>query len=337
MLRTLLLRASRSRFLESQARNRSLVRRAVRRFLPGERLEEALEACRDLAGRGIPAVLTCLGEDVVSEEEADAAARGYREAVDSIRENGLDVHVSVKPTHLGLDLGFESTAERMEALLAAAEGAGIPLWLDMEDASYVDRTLDLYRRLLLRAGPRVGVCLQAYLHRTPMDLEEVLAAGGRIRLVKGAYRESADPALQDRAEVDGAFLALAERLAREPLEEPGLRHVLGTHDLGLLERLGLGPLGGAPQGSGPQGDGSGRGGPQQGGPHEGGNGSSPPDGGPLSVQMLYGIQEGAWDALVRRDIPFRVLISYGAHWYPWFMRRLAERPSNLRFVLGRHR
>jgi len=187
-----------------------------------------------------------------------------------------------------------------------AMGSQVPLWLDMEDATYVDRTLDLYRRLLLRAGPRVGICLQAYLHRTPMDLAEVLAAGGRIRLVKGAYRASAAHALQDRAAVDGAFLVLPERLAREPLTEPGLRHVLGTHDPGLLERLGLGPTG-----------------------------NGPPESGPLSVQMLYGIQEDAWDALVRRDIPFRVLISYGAHWYPWFMRRLAERTSNLRFVLGR--
>jgi proline dehydrogenase len=322
MLRATLLRASRSRFLESQARKRSLVRRAVRRFLPGERLDEALEACRELAGREIPAVLTCLGENVVSDEEADAAASGYREAVTSIQENGLDVHISVKPTHLGLDLGFESTAERMEALLEVAEGAGVPLWLDMEDASYVDRTLGLYRRLFLRAGPRVGICLQAYLHRTPMDLEEVLAAGGRVRLVKGAYRESSTHALQDRAAVDGAFLAMAERLAREPLGGPGLRHVLGTHDLGLLERLGLGAH-----------DADAR----KAGAHGGGNGSPPRDGGPLSVQMLYGIQEDAWDGLVRRDIPFRVLISYGAHWYPWFMRRLAERPSNLRFLMGRHR
>ena len=326
MLRALLLRASRSRFLESQARKRSLVRRGVRRFLPGEGLEDALEACRELAGRGIPAVLTSLGENVVSEKEADAAARGYREAAHSIREKGLDIQLSVKPTHLGLDLGFESTAERMEALLEGAEGAEVPLWLDMEDATYVDRTLDLYRRLLLRAGPRVGICLQAYLHRTPMDLEEVLAAGGRIRLVKGAYRESAADALQDRAAVDGAFLALAERLAREPLTEPGLRHVLGTHDLGLLERLGLGPHD-ADRHKADR---------HEADPHEGGKGSTPANGGPLPVQMLYGIQEDAWDALVRRDIPFRDLISYGAHWYPWFMRRLAERPSNLRFVLGRN-
>jgi proline dehydrogenase len=327
MLRALLLRASRSPFLESQARKRPLLRRAVRRFLPGERLEEALDACRELAGRGIPAVLTCLGENVASEEEAEVAARGYRDAVDSIRESGLDVQLSVKPSHLGLDLGFESTAERMEALLEGAEGAEVPLWLDMEDATYVDRTLELYRRLLLRAGPRVGVCLQAYLHRTPMDLEEVLAAGGRIRLVKGAYRESAADALQDRAAVDGAFLAMAQRLAQEPLAEQGLRHVLGTHDLGLLERLGLGP-----REAGAHEDGS-----REAAAHEGGDGSPLPDGGSLSVQMLYGIQEDAWDALVRRGIPFRVLISYGAHWYPWFMRRLAERPSNLRFVLGRNR
>lgn len=224
-----------------------------------------------------------------------------------------------------------------------AMGSQVPLWLDMEDATYVDRTLDLYRRLLLRAGPRVGICLQAYLHRTPMDLAEVLAAGGRIRLVKGAYRASAAHALQDRAAVDGAFLVLPERLAREPLTEPGLRHVLGTHDPGLLERLGLGPTGngppeakaGPPEAS-PSEAGSPEAGPPGADPNEGGKGSTPADGGSLSVQMLYGIQEDAWDALVRRDVPFRVLISYGARWYPWFMRRLAERPSNLRFVLGRN-
>lgn len=297
-----------------------MAQRAVRRFLPGEGLEDALDACEGLARRGIPATLTYLGENVAEIEEAEGAVAAYLAAVAGIRARGLDIHLSVKPTHLGLDLGVEGTEERLLRLAGAVEGSGVPLWLDMEDATHVDRTLRLYRALLREAGPRVGICLQAYLHRTPRDLEGILADGGRVRLVKGAYRESPSEALQDPAAVDGSFLALAERLGREGIPGGGLRHVLGTHDLGLLGRLGLAP-----------GESAGPGGPVGRDPAARG----PVERGPLEVQMLYGIQGGAWDALVGEGIPFRVLVSYGAHWYPWFMRRLAERPTNLRFLLRR--
>ncbi|TVP78071.1 MAG: hypothetical protein EA352_02645 [Gemmatimonadales bacterium] len=338
-VRSLLLKASESAWLAGQARRRSFVQASVRRFLPGEALEDAVAASETLRARGVPVCWTRLGEYVHTPAEVDEVVAAYRAAVLASTEAGLDMQLSVKPTQLGLGFDAGLCREATVRLVELAGAHGVPVWLDMEAHPTVDATLALAeaaRAALPHGAPGTGVCLQAYLHRTPEDLARMLEAGVRVRLVKGAYREPPSVALQDRSSVDDAFRLLAMRLMEAPDvpdagddssgdghgdansgmgsggRRAGLLHVLGTHDTELLASL---PV---PVGSMRAGDPSLR---------------AAPPALPVEVQMLYGIRTGVWDQMISSPIPFRVLVSWGEHWYPWFVRRLAERPSNLRFLV----
>jgi proline dehydrogenase len=278
------------------------VRRAVSRFMPGETLDDALEAARALARRRIPAVLTCLGENVTSREEAAAVARHYLEALDRIREAGLDAEISVKLTQLGLDLGPDLAASHVEALAARAGRGGARLWIDMEDGAYTDATLALYRAL--RPGhPGLGVCVQAYLYRTRDDLETLIRLGAGVRLVKGAYREPPERAYPRKRDVDANYLALAKRLLGAEARAAGVFAVLGTHDPALIDSI----LSHAEASAVPA--------------------------AAYEFDLLYGIRRDVQERLTLEGRRLRILISYGAYWFPWYMRRLAERPANLLFVL----
>jgi proline dehydrogenase len=219
---------------------------------------------------------------------------------DQIRQRSLPAHVSVKLTHLGLDVSREACTHHVLDLATKARADRTFLWIDMEEARYVDATLEIYRRA--RAdGPGIGVCLQAYLRRTPQDLTALLPIGPSIRLVKGAYKESAEIALQHKAEIDAQY----ERLASQLLDATAggrATVVFGTHDLGLVERIGKDAV----------------------------NRSADAR---YEVHMLYGIRTEDQRALARRGVKMRILISYGSHWFAWYMRRLAERPANIWFVV----
>jgi proline dehydrogenase len=298
--RTLLLRASRSPWLAEQFRKRAFARRAVRKFMPGESLGDALDAAGALAANNLGTVLTQLGEQVQNAAEAAAVRDHYLQVFDQIRQRSLPAHVSVKLTHLGLDVGREACTRHVLDLAARARTDRTFLWIDMEEARYVDATLEIYRRV--RAdGPGVGVCLQAYLRRTPQDLIALLPIGPAIRLVKGAYNESADVALQQKREVDAQY----ETLARQLLDATtGGRTtvVFGTHDLSLVERIHAQAVTRKAEGR-------------------------------YEVHMLYGIRSDDQRDLARQGVKARVLISYGSHWFAWYMRRLAERPANIWFVV----
>ncbi|HET9673147.1 MAG TPA: proline dehydrogenase family protein, partial [Actinomycetota bacterium] len=202
--RDAILWAARNRWLADHLPRYRFVRASVRRFMPGEGIEDALDAAERLAADGIPATLTYLGEHVEKPADADGVAEHYQGLLDRVEERRLDAEISVKPTHLGLGLGPDDTFERLRGLAERSAASGRHLFVDMEDSSYVDPTLALYRRLL-EATPNVGVCLQAYLHRTPSDVADLAARGGSIRLVKGAYREPRDVAIQDRWGISNAF------------------------------------------------------------------------------------------------------------------------------------
>jgi len=300
LARTLLLRASRSPWLADQFRKRAFARRAVRKFMPGESLGEALDAATALAKDNLGTVLTQLGEQVQNAAEATAVRDHYLQVFDQIRQRSLPAHVSVKLTHLGLDVSREACTLHVLDLAAKARADRTLLWIDMEEARYVDATLEIYRRA--RAdGPGIGVCLQAYLRRTPQDLTALLPIGPAIRLVKGAYKESTDIALQHKAEIDAQY----ERLASQLLDATAggrATVVFGTHDLGLVERIGKDAV----------------------------NRSADAR---YEVHMLYGIRTDDQRALARRGVKMRILISYGSHWFAWYMRRLAERPANIWFVV----
>jgi len=232
-MRSALLGAAGSSWLRERVPRSAAGRRAARRFMPGETLEDAVAACARLKAERLGCVITELGEDVTNREEADRAARSYERAVDALAEASLDVHVSVKPTHLGLILDAGDAAERASAIAERAAARGGVVWVDMEASQHVDATLALFERL--RAGhPNVGLCLQAYLRRTPADVERLLPLKPRIRLVKGAYREPESVAFGPKRDVDAAYEAVARQL-----HAGGAEVALATHDLDLVRRLDL--------------------------------------------------------------------------------------------------
>ena len=233
LFRSSLLALSRNHWLGKRLPNSAAGRRAARKFMPGERLEDAIAAGRRLQKDGIAVVLTELGEDITDAADAQRAAQGYEGALEALAAAGLDTHVSVKATHLGLLLDPGDTAERISALAEKAEGLEGMVFIDMEGSALVDRTLDLYETVRRRHS-NVGLCLQAYLRRTPADVERLLPLKPRIRLVKGTYREPEEIAFQGRREVGDAY----ERLARQ-LVAGGADVRLASQDVDLLRRLDL--------------------------------------------------------------------------------------------------
>ena len=301
VMRGALLAASQSQWLRERAMRSRPVRRAVSRFMPGESLDDALAAAAVLRDRGLTTILTQLGENVTESSEAEAVTEHYLQVLERVRGAGLDAEVSVKLTQLGLDAGREPACRNLERIARRAGELGNRVFVDMESSAYTEATVEIFRRVRDRHA-NVGLCLQAYLRRTSADVDDLLRLGPSIRLVKGAYREPAEIAFQSRREVDRSFLELAARMLEEPARRAGTRLVLGTHDLGLLDRV--------------QAAAEARGVTRQG----------------FEIAMLYGIQREAQERLAREGSRVRVLISYGSHWFPWYMRRLAERPGNVLFV-----
>jgi proline dehydrogenase len=300
--RDAILLAARNRWLGEHLPRYRFVRATVGRFMPGEKMEDAIDAAGKLAAEGIPATFTYLGENVESAADADAVAEHYLRLLDLIEERGLDIEVSVKPTHLGLDLDPEETFQRLRRLAERSAALGKHLFLDMESVPYVDPTLAIYRRLR-EEFENTGVCIQAYLHRTPQDVADLLVAGASVRLVKGAYRESGDLVIRDRRKIRATF----EKLGLEFLRwSGGGRLALATHDVQLLTEF----------------------------ERRAGAAGSGRDA--YEIQMLYGIRVADQRRLAAEGFRVRVLVSYGTHWYPWFMRRLAEHPSKNLWLAARN-
>jgi len=302
LLRSVFLAGSQSRWLRERAVNFRPVRRAVSRFMPGDDLEAALAAARSLRAAGIGSVLTYLGENVQKPEEAEQVTRHYLEVLARAKQTALDAEISVKLTQLGLDLGRPACEAGLVSLIERAAADGTWVWIDMESSAYTDVTLDIYRRARARF-PNVGVCVQAYLRRTERDLESLIPLGGGLRLVKGAYREPPDKAFPKKRDVDATYFALARRLLAPEARRAGVRTIFGTHDSALIRRI----------------EDAAR-----------AAGLKPKD---VEFQMLYGIKRDEQSRLAAQGYRFRVLISYGDAWFPWYMRRLAERPANVLFVL----
>jgi proline dehydrogenase len=244
-VRDAILLAARNHWLGEHLPRFKFVRATVARFMPGERMDDAIDAAERLAAEGIPATFTYLGENVESAADADAVVAHYLRLLDLIEERGIDAEVSVKPTHLGLDLEPEETFQRLRRLAERSAVLGKHLFLDMESAAYVDPTLAIYRRLR-DEFENTGVCIQAYLHRSPQDVADLLAAGASVRLVKGAYREPGDLVIRDRRSIRATFEKLAleflrwsggGRRARAALDGLGLRVVEGRAGPAGVERV----------------------------------------------------------------------------------------------------
>jgi proline dehydrogenase len=270
--------------------------------MPGEDTEAAIEAVRALHAKGIPSALTVLGENVHSPSDARAAGDRYVELLGRLQADGLPAEISVKLTHLGLDLDQREAEANLTRVVEVAQDSGSFVWVDMESSGYVDVTLEVYGRVRARLLG-VGLCLQAYLYRTAEDLLWALDAGARVRLVKGAYMESREVAFPRKTDVDRNYFTLALELLRRSETHPEQRPAVATHDLRLIERIRVAA----------------------------GERSLPRDA--FEVQMLYGIRASQQVRLAREGVPIRILVSYGEAWFTWYMRRLAERPANVGFVL----
>ncbi|HMA17731.1 MAG TPA: proline dehydrogenase family protein, partial [Thermoanaerobaculia bacterium] len=233
LLRSAFLAASESRLLRERAVRLPFVRRAVSKFMPGETLDDAIAASRAL---GVGTVLTKLGENLRSVEEADGVARHYLDAYDRIAVEKLDVEISVKLTQLGLDFSREECERHLHGLAERARSHGNWLWIDMESTAYTDVTLDIYRRLRAEFA-NTGVCVQSYLYRTAADVESLISLGAGVRVVKGAYREPPDKAFPKKEDVDENFFRLAEKLLSEGARATGVRAIFGTHDPVLIRRI----------------------------------------------------------------------------------------------------
>lgn len=267
--------------------------------MPGEGFEAAADAGREYSRQGIGALFTLLGENVVDLKDADRVEEHYEQVLSA----SADIHaeISVKPTHLGFDIDPAAAYTKMLRLARAAAAAKSFMWIDMEGSPYVQPTLDLYTRLRAEE-PHVGIALQAYLHRTPADVVELLKHKTAIRLVKGAYAESPSIAFTAKPDVDAQYLALSTFMLPE-VKRGNLRLVLGTHDVDLIAKIWrFGQALGV-------------------------------DRSRLEVAMLYGIRTDEQLRLAREGFPVRCLISYGDAWYAWYVRRLAERPANLFFAV----
>jgi proline dehydrogenase len=301
VMRSVLLAASDNRWMRRQAPRMGFVKKAVKRFMPGERVEDALTAAEALKTQGIATILTQLGENITELSEGDRVTAHYLDVLTRIEASGLDSCVSVKLTQLGLDIDKDKALANVRTLAARANALGSRLWIDMEQHGYVDATIDTYRRVLAE-HPNVGVALQAYLYRTPKDLASLIPLGGAVRLVKGAYREPADVAYPKKADVDHAYVMLAKQMLSPEAREAGFVVVFGTHDQTIIRTL-----------------------------REHVDAERVPKRS-FEFAMLFGIQRAEQAALAQAGYNIRCLISYGDYWFPWYMRRLAERPANVLFV-----
>jgi proline dehydrogenase len=268
--------------------------------MPGEDADSALAAAAGFAADGIAAMFTT--RRAWRWSRGDAVAEHYLRLLDTIAERGIDGEVSVKLTQLGYDIDRDRALAHCERLAEKAAAQGRTLWVDMEGSDYVDGTLELYERLHA-THPNTGICLQAYLHRTAADIQRLLPQNPGVRLVKGAYAEKASVAYQKRPEVDANYVALAVAMLEGMRAGHTVTLGLGTHDVELIKQiaehavaLGL-------------------------------------DRTAFEVEMLYGIRSGEQRRLAKAGYRVRDLIAYGEAWYPWYMRRLAERPANVLFAL----
>ena len=291
---------ARSRTLKKLASRYGMRRTSsfARRFIAGETIDEAIDAARAIEARGMTHTLDLLGESVTNLDEAAAATGQYLSVIDAIIESGIERNISLKLTQLGLDVDKAIAVDNLRKILERAEPAGFFVRVDMENSPYTDVTLEIFDALWQQGHRQIGVVLQAALHRSEDDLRRVNALGARVRLVKGAYKEPKTIAYQKKAEVDAAFARMTKTLLAE-----GHDPAIATHDPAMIDL--------ARQVARERGLGRDR----------------------FEFQMLYGVRRDLQAMLVKEGYRMRVYVPFGREWFPYFMRRLGERPANVMFVV----
>ena len=300
MLRASLLWLSEQPRISRFVRRNRLAGRFAARFVAGETVDDALAALRDLNAANISATLDLLGESVGRPEEARAARDTYLQLLDRIHAASANANVSVKLTQMGLDIDEALCVDNLRAILQRARQHGSFVRLDMEGSAYTQKTLDLFTRTVFpEFGSSSGVVLQSYLRRTAADVEAMILLGARVRLCKGAYKEPATIAFPDKRDVDANYIACLERLL-----DRGTYPAIATHDERIITHARA---------------------------YARGRGVDPSR---FEFQMLHGVRRDLQQELQRAGYRVRVYVPFGSHWYPYLMRRLAERPANIGFMLG---
>ncbi|MCX6026269.1 MAG: proline dehydrogenase family protein [Chloroflexi bacterium] len=313
MLRSLLLNLSKSSWAKRQIASFWVAKRVAGRFVAGELPEDAIRAITDLNARGIVATVDHLGESVTDSDEAVRAAEAYLDILDRIAEAKVRSNASLKLSQLGLNLSLDLCAANLRKVLERARSLGLFIRIDMEDSPSVDRTLEIYQRMRSAAFDNTGVVIQAYLYRSEQDVARLLKSNTRFRLCKGAYQEPASVAYPAKRDVDASFFKLgtmmldAAAAAKLPADPRGITPPipgLATHDEKLVRAL----LAYAEARHIPKSF--------------------------YEFQMLHGIRRDLQEELAAQGYGVRVYVPYGREWYPYFMRRLAERPANLWFFVS---
>lgn len=314
MLRSLLIYLSKATWARRLVMNWQFAWRAASRFIAGEKLEDAIRAIQVLNGRGINATLDHLGEHTSTPDESRRAVQDILRAIDAIAQSGVRANVSVKLTQIGLRLGEELCAENLRTILEYAKSKGNFVRVDMEDSPWVDVTLALFQQMVDCCLDNSGLVIQSYLYRSEQDVRGLTARGTRIRLCKGAYKEPANVAYPKKADVDANYDRLAEIIMDNAQALGGTRRsqdglippmpAFATHDpkriafaKAYAQKIGL-----------------------------------PKDA--IEFQMLYGIRRDLQEQTAAEGYPVRIYVPYGTEWYPYYMRRLAERPANVWFFIS---
>jgi proline dehydrogenase len=299
--KNLLLWASKNVWMNEHVPNFKFLQRALKRFMPGETSEDAINASRRLLENNILSTFTHLGENINDLSEAEISANHYVNLIERINNEKLDVEISLKLTQIGLDLSFEKTLELFKVIIQKAKEFDNNIFIDIEDSTYVDKTIELYK-VIKEDYYNVGLCLQSYLYRTLEDIKAMIDINPRIRLVKGAYNEPDTIAFKKKKDADENYFTISKYFL-EQITKRDIRIAFATHDVNLQTQIkNEAKIFGISNEM-------------------------------VEFQMLYGIKEREQINLASQGYNVRTLISYGKLWYPWYMRRLAERPANVGFVL----
>jgi proline dehydrogenase len=311
MLRSFLISLSSAGWAQRLVTSWKIAWNVASRFVAGNNIQDAILVVKDLNKAGIRVTLDHLGESTTSLEEAKSATEDILILLDEIDKSGVNATVSIKLTQIGLALDEAVCAKNLEAILERAKLYNNFVRIDMEDSPFTDKTIELYKQALRKGFTNFGLVIQAYLYRSVKDVEDLLTIEGRIRLVKGAYMEPASIAYPKKNDVDNNYDAIAKKLLEFSLDSPGNEAnlngrfppitAIGTHDPKRIQfAKDYASLKGIPKDQ-------------------------------LEFQMLYGIRRDLQKRCADEGYPVRVYVPYGEHWYPYFMRRLAERPANLWF------
>ncbi len=300
MMRFTLLWLSKRQSIFNFVRSNGLAKKFASRFVAGETIADAVAAAKELQGRGITVSLDMLGESVTQPAEAEQARDAYLAMLQAMQAAGVEVNVSVKPTQMGLDIDPALCERNIRQILTRAKGLNAFVRLDMEGSPYTQKTLDFFeQRLYTDFRANVGVVIQSALRRSTDDIAALIRLGARVRLCKGAYLEKPDVAFPDKKDVDAHYVRLMETLMTSG-NYPGI----ATHDEQIIARAkAFAAANNIPRDR-------------------------------FEFQMLYGVRRDLQEALAREGYRMRVYIPFGTQWYPYLMRRLAERPANIIFILG---